>query len=228
LWPTPGRAQRPAPFAGGDYPTLILNSDSDPATPISNGYGVFDHAKNAFMVTMQGGPHVIWGRGLGCPDRIVFGLMLDGRKPEKREQICKQDFLDTYVPLTASKTGDAFGLAQAIETELAQSPDLIGWDGYNPLSFGCDFGGTLSATAARSGVEYTFDDCALWPGLMINGDGISIDTGDGKRPDGLTLDVKISGAHQGALTYRHDTTTEARSLGGDFDGKDVSTPRPLP
>jgi len=47
---------------------------------------------NAFMVTMQGGPHVIWGRGAACPDKIVFGLMLDGRKPEKREQICKQDF----------------------------------------------------------------------------------------------------------------------------------------
>ena len=228
FWPTPGRAQRPAPLSGGDYPILVLNSDSDPATPISNGYAVFDHAKNAFMVTMQGGPHVIFGRGLDCPDQIVFGLMLEGRKPEKREQVCKQAFLDPYVPLTASKTGDAFALAQAIETELKQSPDLIGWDGYNALTFGCDFGGTVSANAARTGVEYTFEDCAWWPGLKINGDGVSIDAGDGTRPDGLTLDVKVSGAHKGALTYRHDTTTAARSLSGTFDGKDVSTPRPLP
>jgi pimeloyl-ACP methyl ester carboxylesterase len=228
FWPAQGRTQRPGPFSGGDYPTLVLNSDSDPATPVSNGYAVFDHARNAFMVTMQGGPHVIFGRGLDCPDRIVFGLMLDGRKPEKREQVCKQDFLDAYVPLTATKTGEAFGLAQAIEAELAQSPDLIGWDGYNALTFGCDFGGTLTANAARAGVEYTFDDCTWWPDLKIDGDGVSIDAGDGTRPDGLTLDIEVSGAHQGALTYRHDTTTEARSLSGDYDGKDVSTPRPLP
>ena len=60
----------------------ILVACSDPATPISNGYAVFDRIPNAFMVTMEGGPHVIWGRGSACPDKIVFGLMLDGRAGE--------------------------------------------------------------------------------------------------------------------------------------------------
>jgi pimeloyl-ACP methyl ester carboxylesterase len=228
FWPTSGRARRPAAFAGGDYPTLVLNADSDPATPIRNGYAVFAHAQNAYMVTMQGGPHVIWGRGLDCPDKIVFGLMLDGRKPEKREQLCRQDFLDAYVPLTAAKTGDAFGLAQGIEAEIAQSRDLANWDGYNELTFGCDFGGTATANAARSGVEYTFDACAFWPGLAVSGDGTAIDAGDGTRPDGLSLDLKVSGMHRGRLTYRHDTTTAARSISGTFDGQAVVTPRPLP
>jgi|AraplaMF_Col_mMF_1032025.scaffolds.fasta_scaffold00048_116 pimeloyl-ACP methyl ester carboxylesterase len=228
FWPVPGRTGRPAPFAGGDYPTLVLNADSDPATPISNAYGVFDHAKNASMVVMQGGPHVILGRGLACPDKMVFGLMLDGRKPEKREQVCRQDFLDAYVPLTGAKTGDAFGLASAVEAELAQSRDLANWDGYSELTFGCDFGGTISANAASSGIEYTFDACAFWPGLTVSGDGTAIDAGDGTRPDGLTLELKVSGTHKGTLTYRHDTTTEARSVGGNFDGKEASTPRPLP
>jgi pimeloyl-ACP methyl ester carboxylesterase len=228
FWPVPGRVERPTPFTGGDYPTLVLNADADPATPISNAYGVLDRAKNASMVIMQGGPHVIWGRGLACPDKIVFGLMLDGRKPEKRVQICRQDFLDAYVPLTAAKTGDAFGLASAVEAELGQSRDLANWDGYNELTFGCDFGGSMTANAARAGTEYTFDSCAFWPDLEVSGDGTLIDAGDGTRPDGLTLDLEISGAHFGALTYRHDTTTEARSLSGKFDGKEVSTPQPLP
>jgi pimeloyl-ACP methyl ester carboxylesterase len=228
FWPVPGRVERPSPFAGGDYPTLVLNADADPATPIGNAYGVFDRAKNASMVIMQGGPHVIWGRGLACPDQIVFGLMLDGRKPEKRVQICRQDFLDAYVPLTAAKTGDAFGLAEGVEAELGQSRDLANWDGYNELTFGCDFGGTMTANAARSGTEYIFDSCAFWPGIEVSGDGTAIDAGDGTRPDGLTLDLEISGAHYGALTYRHDTTTEARSLSGKFDGQAVATPRPLP
>jgi len=228
FWPVKGVDARPAPFRGGDYPTLILNSDSDPATPVSNGYAVFDHAKNAYMVTMQGGPHVIWGRGLGCPDQIVFGLMLDGRKPEKREQICRQDFLEHYAPLTEAQTGDAFGLGRAVETEIAQSPELTSWDGVDPLSFGCDFGGTLTATAAEAGTGYAFKDCSFWPGLQVSGDGVSIDAGDGAKPDGLTLDLKIAGAHRGSLHYRHDSTTEARSISGDYDGQPAATPRPLP
>ena len=225
FWPVKGGKERPAPFPGGGYPTLILNSDSDPATPISNGYAVFDHAENASMVTMQGGPHVIWGRGLGCPDQIVFGLMLDGRKPEKREQICKQEFLDHYARLTNAQTGEAFGLARAVETEIAQSPDLINWDGVDPLTFGCDFGGTVTATAAEAGTDYAFKDCAFWPDLKVSGDGIAIDAGDGTKPDGLTLDLKVAGAHKGALHYRHDRTTEARSLSGDYDGQPATTPR---
>jgi hypothetical protein len=130
--------------------------------------------------------------------------------------------------LTAAKTGDAFGLASAVEAELGQSRDLANWDGYNELTFGCDFGGSMTANAARAGTEYTFDACAFWPGLAVSGDGTAIDAGDGTRPDGLTLDLKISGTHQGTLTYRHDTTTEARSLSGTFDGKEASTPQPLP
>jgi pimeloyl-ACP methyl ester carboxylesterase len=226
FWPAKGRAERPAPFAGGDYPTLVLNSDSDPATPVSNGYAVFAQAKNASMLTMQGGPHVIWGRGLGCPDQIVFGLMLDGRRPERPEQVCKQDFLDAYVPLTAP--GDAFALARGVETELAQLPELADWDTIDPITVGCDFGGSVTATAGEAGTDYAFKDCAFWPNLPATGDGVEIDAGDGTQPDGLTLKLAIAGAHAGNLTYRHDSTAEAMSLSGSYDGKDVSTPRPLP
>jgi len=228
FWPTKGTAARPAAFPGGDYPTLVLNSDSDPATPIANGYGVFDHAKNAYMVTMRGGPHVIWGRGLSCPDKIVFGLMLDGRKPERREQICRQDMLDAYAPLTGANLSDAFTLARGIATELDRSPELANWDGVDPISIGCDQGGSVTATSAESGTDYTFKDCAWWPGVTVNGDGISIDAGDGSKPDGMTLTLKVSGAHQGDLVYRHDSTTDAMSVSGFYDGAPVKTPRLMP
>jgi len=226
FWPVKQRAQRPAAFAGGDYPTLVLNSDSDPATPVSNGYAVFQHAKNAYMVTMRGGPHVIFGRGLGCPDAIVFGLMLDGRKPERPEQVCEQDFLDPYVPLTAPM--DAFALARGAEIELAQLPALVNWDRVDPIALGCDFGGSVTATAGETGTDYAFKDCAFWPDVKVNGSGVEIDAGDGTQPDGMTLKLDLAGARQGALNYRHDTTTEAMSLSGRFDGKDAATPRPMP
>jgi hypothetical protein len=155
--------------------------------------------------------------------------MMDGRKPEKREQVCKQDFLDPYVPTTAAAdTGSAFQLATAVETELEQSPDILNWDGVEPLTFGCDFGGTVTATEAEAGTGYVFEDCAWWPGLRLRGDGVSIYAGDGTKPDGLTLDLKVAGAHRGAFIYRHDTTTDARSLTGEYDGQKALTPRPLP
>ena len=187
FWPAKGDGKRAEPFRGGGYPTLVLNSDSDPATPVSNGIAVFKHAQNASMITMQGGPHVIWGRGLDCPDVTVFALMLDGEKPAQREQVCTQDFLDPYVPLTAGKGADSAGLEKAIETELEQSPELVNWDGAEPLTIGCDFGGTLTAGAGEDDTVYTFKDCALWSDLRVSGKGTSADAGDGSTM--LSLDV---------------------------------------
>jgi len=105
----------------------------------------------------------------------VFALMLDGRKPAQREETCKQDFLDPYVPLTAVKDGDRAGLAAAIETELAQAQPLVDWDGVAPVAFGCDFGGTLTATPIEAGFEYRFKDCALWRNLRVSGTGTAME-----------------------------------------------------
>ena len=73
-WPAPSgpsvatrSGRRPMPAA--TIPTLILNADADPITPITMSYAILDHAKNAYMVAMEGGPHVIWGRGLHLPGR---------------------------------------------------------------------------------------------------------------------------------------------------------------
>jgi pimeloyl-ACP methyl ester carboxylesterase len=234
FWPAKGTPIRPAPFRGGDYPTLVLNSTADPATPVEDGYAVFDHVKNGYMVTMEGGPHVIWGRGLACPDRIVAALMIDGRKPEKREQICRQKEIGDYQALSLRR-GTAppldiapLDIARAVETELAQMAEFANWDGQNALSVGCDFGGSVTAEAAQSGADYTFDNCSWWRGLAVSGEAISIDRGDGSAPDGMTLRVEISGNHQGKLVYRHDSTTQAMSLSGDFDGRPIAPLRPEP
>jgi hypothetical protein len=190
FWPAKTPGPRPAPFAGGDYPTLVLNSDSDPATPVSNGIAVFKHAKNASMITMQGGPHVISGRGLDCPDVTTFALMLDGQKPAQREQVCKQDFLDPYVPLTVVKDGDSAGLEKAIETELGQATELVSWDGAAPLTIGCDFGGKLTADPIEAGFEYRFKDCALWSNLRVSGTGRAMEDDDAMIFDITTAPAK--------------------------------------
>ena len=228
FWPKRGSSARPKPYAGGEFPTLILNADADPITPITMSYPILDNAKNGYMVAMENGPHVIWGRGLSCPDEIVFALMFDGTPPEEKEQVCTQDLIGTYaaLALTDAAAGDAFQVARAVETEIAQSPELANWDGSDPLAVGCDFGGVVEVSAAEEGAAYTFSKCAWWQGLVLDGSGTQIE--EGAEAVGLTLDLAVSGGHQGQITYRHNTTTDAMTITGSYDGKTVTTPRPMP
>ena len=139
-WPHQGADTRPAPFAGGDFPTLVLNGDHDPITPISMAYDVLDNARNAYGVFMRGGPHVIWGRGLPCPDSIVQALLYDGTLPAAREQLCEQDPVADYTPLTLTmpaQVSDPLTVARAVETELLGYGPLAGWDGKGPATYGC-------------------------------------------------------------------------------------------
>jgi pimeloyl-ACP methyl ester carboxylesterase len=229
FWPGQGRQDRPKTFTGGTFPTLVMNGTGDPATPISNGYAVFDRLKNGRMITMEGGPHVIWGQGIACPDKLVFGLMLDGRQPEMPEQLCRQSLLADYSGLTLTAkdaAADPLVLARAIETELVQSVEISNWDGETELAVGCDFGGAITVTATETATEYAFKECAWWQGMKVSGSGSMIEAGDGTTADGLTLDLDISGTHYGKLAYRHDTTTDAMSLAGTYDGKPLTPPRP--
>jgi pimeloyl-ACP methyl ester carboxylesterase len=229
FWPKRGPRVRPKPYAGGDFPTLILDADADPITPITMSYAVLDGAKNSFMVAVKNGPHVVWGRGSSCPDEIVFGLLIDGTLPEAREQVCEQDLIGKYAPLTLtnpSAAGDPLRVAQAIEIELENLPELAEWNGDEPVAIGCDFGGSLDASATEAGTAYSFNKCAWWPNLALSGSGTKIDAG--VEGVGLTLDLSLDGAHQGQIAYRHNSTTDAMTLTGTYDGKAVKTPRPLP
>lgn len=229
FWPAAGRRDRPRPFTGGRFPTLVLNSSSDPATPVSNGYAVFDRLKNAAMVTMDGGPHVIWGNGLACPDRIVLGLLLDHRRPLAAELACQQDFLGTYAALTltdAEDAADPINLAAALEVEVLQSPQLYYWDGASTLTVGCDRGGSVTISPGEPGIHYRFKACSWWPGLWLTGTGRLVAAGDGKLPDGWTFDLDVGGRHQGSLHFHHDSTTAAFGLDGTYDGRPARPRRP--
>ncbi len=226
LWPHQGPDARPAPFAGGDWPTLVLNGDHDPITPISMAYSVLDDATNAYGVFMQGGPHVIWGRGFACPDTIVQALLYDGTLPGAREQICVQDAMAPYKPLTLTdpaQVTDAFTVARAVETELFSLIPLSGWDGTHPATFGCPFGGSLSAMATDRGTDYRFAACRFWPDLAVDGSGTEV-TIDDATP-GLTLDLAVSGSQTGQLAYRYSDTDQAWSLSGTWNGQPAALPR---
>lgn len=192
-------------------------------------WSVLDNARNAYGVFMQGGPHVIWGRGFACPDTIVQALLYDGTLPAAREQLCEQDPVAAYRPLTLTdpaQEADAYTVARAVETELELHIPLSGWDGAHPIGFGCPFGGTLSAEATGTGTAYAFQGCRFWPTLTVDGTGEDMSTETGS--DQLTLRLAISGSHTGSLTYRHSRSDEARSLSGTWDGQPALPPRKGP
>lgn len=226
-WPYQGPPNRPAPYAGGDWPTLVLNGDADPITPVGMAYLVLDNAANAYGVFMQGGPHVIWGRGFSCPDAIVTELLVAGTLPTAREQHCEEDFLGEYVPLTLTspaEMADAVTVAQAVRTELNMSLTFSSWDGFSgPFSKGCDYGGTYTATPTEVGLDFTFADCRFWPDLAVTGTGVKTDMGE--PSDGITFTLAVTGPVSGDLIYRYRYHDEAWSLAGTWGGKPATLPR---
>jgi pimeloyl-ACP methyl ester carboxylesterase len=224
-WPQQGPATRPPPYAGGDWPTLVLNGSNDPITPISMAYSVLDHARNAYGVFITGGPHVIWGRGLPCPDRIVQALLFDGTLPASHEQICEQDPIADYTPLTLTDPtrADAFTVARAIEIELLGYVPLRSWNGDQPTSFGCPLGGTIRAAPTAQGTDFTFTDCRFWPEVSFGGSATEVHMDD--PADGITMTLTITGAHRADLTYLHRTADEAFSLTGTWNGQPATLPR---
>lgn len=225
-WPHQGPATRPAPYAGGDWPTLVLNADADPITPISMAYAVLDGARNAHGVFMAGGPHVIWGRGLACPDGIVRALLIDGTLPVAREQHCTQDLVGSYAPLTLidpAEAADPLAVARAVDTELYQSIPLSLWDGTDAITVACDHGGTVYARGTQVGTNYRFDDCRFWPDLAVTGAGEEVNMGD--PDDQILLTLAVSGRQTGVLTYRYRLADEAVSLSGRWNGQPVQLPR---
>lgn len=230
-WPHQGPAERPAPFAGGTYPTVVLNSDADPITPVTMAYSVLDAAQNSYGIFMEGGPHVIWGRGLGCPDTALRDLFNDDVLPQVREQHCRQPFLDGYSALTLTDAADMaypLAVAQAADVELYQNLPLGAWDWATPLTIGCDHGGTLTASynEETSAAEYRLTDCRFWPDLALTGLAVVGDTGEDS--DAFLLSVMATGAHTGEIGYIYTYAAEAWSLTGTWDAKPTGLTRLTP
>jgi TAP-like protein len=212
FWPgAPEEMSRPAPLRAEGVTTLVLGSTGDPITPIGQGESVFERLADGYLVTQQGGPHVIFGRGIPCQDGLVTRFLVDGKRPAERRTTCPGELVTAYVPLAPVSALSFAGPRAAFvsaETEISYLPEYYYWDGLGTLSVGCPLGGgKIRFDETATGATMTLRSCAFSRGLRFTGSG-SIDYGE----DRVVLDVQAEGRFNGRFRYvSHGDSTVARS-----------------
>ncbi len=218
FWPGNPPAERPAPLVAKGIPTLVLGATADPATPVENGRRVFKNLDNGYLITMQGGPHVIYGRGNACPDDLVTAFLVDGTLPDERETNCDGVVSDTYVPIAPTDASSFENALEAMDTvynEIYYLPDYYYGHNTKTIAAGCTYGGSITFDPMDNGIQKMhLKDCAFSKGFSL--------TGDGEYADNtINLDVTVSGLKEGHLSYSQDADGNSK-VTGEYGGEKVA------
>ena len=168
-WPGLDHSAPPeSPFSGPGIPTMVIASNADPATPYSQALTLVDQLADPRLLTVNGGSHVMFGRGIACIDDHVTRFILGGEVAANHS--CDAPLVDPYIPLIALDGTDD-QLFTGIDNELAYLPELYLWDGYALTEVACSLGGKASFTGTDTTTDYLLEDCAFNPDLVVNGKG---------------------------------------------------------
>jgi pimeloyl-ACP methyl ester carboxylesterase len=172
FWPETG-ATPPAPAAAGvpPYPVLVLTADTDPNTPTQQAERVFARLPGSAIVVQQGGPHVVYGRGVGCVDQVVEELVTTGRLTPGRTT-CPGPVAEAYwqnAPTTAAGYGSADEVVAASLDATLGNVGFTWWVGTGELLLGCDAGGTARYDEDGDTLTVTLADCAWTPDVPLDG-----------------------------------------------------------
>jgi pimeloyl-ACP methyl ester carboxylesterase len=207
---------RPAPLTADGIPTLVLGATADPATPISNGRAVFNRLSDGYLVTQDGGPHIIFGWGVACVDELVTDFLVNDEPPAERETTCEGTVISDFVqlaPVSAAQFSDLRETFSSVDDEIYYLPEYYFWDMSTPTSVGCPFGGTLSFESTDTGDALTLDNCSFSNGFSMTGSGSNnYDEGS------FMLEVDVNGLKEGSLTYIRNsagTLDVSGSYGGE-------------
>lgn len=212
---------RPDYLFAENVPTLVLGSTADPATPYGNGVSVYEHLADAYLITQEFGPHVIFGRGNACPDELVVDFLVNDVVPAERETVCEGYLIDPHVPLAprfAAVFGSPRNALSAMETEIYYLPEFYYWDGFTPTSVGCNYGGTLGFQMNNAGtrINFSLNKCAFVEKFIMTGTGF-YHIGN----DRFVLDVSTTGRWKCKLKY--DRQGENIKITGKCDGKNINS-----
>jgi hypothetical protein len=218
FWPDASEdLTRPDPLAAEGIPTLVLNAEADPATPVSNAISVHSRLENGYLIVQEGGPHVIFGWGNPCPDNLVANFLVRGRVPSNRVTTCPGVVVDEYVPVSPTDATEFVDLLDALgwtETEISYLPEYYYWDGYTPTQVGCTLGGTLAFDAGATKYLYTLDQCAFTNDFIMTGTG-------SYQPSSDRFILTISTEGRWECTIKYTRTGVKTTLTGTCDGKPI-------
>jgi pimeloyl-ACP methyl ester carboxylesterase len=222
FWPNAAADRtRPAPPRADGIPVLVLGATADPATPVGNGRSVYAALADGYLITQQGGPHVIFGRGNACPDDLVTAFLLRGRVPAQRETECPGLVVSDYVPLAPARADAFVDLAEAfgsVETEINYLPEYYYWDGLERVAVGCPHGGTLGLEPNGGSYAFTLDTCAFTRGFTLTGAGSY-----NPDRDRFVLDVASAGRWDCA-NLRFVRAGDRTRVTGDCGGQRINLP----
>jgi hypothetical protein len=194
----------------------VLGAVADPATPVKNGQDVFSRLSEGYLVTQEGGPHIIFGRGVSCVDDLVTNFLVNDQTPPERETTCEGAVISDFVPpipVNVSHFNNLLDLFHSVDDEIYYLPEYYYWDMSTPTTVGCPFGGTLSFEATDTGDALTLDDCSFSEGFAMTGSGSNnYDEGS------FTLEVNVTGLKGGSLIYTRDgegTLNVSGTYGGE-------------
>jgi pimeloyl-ACP methyl ester carboxylesterase len=193
---------RPAPLTADGIPTLVLGAVADPATPVSNGQDVFSRLSDGYLVTQEGGPHIIFGRGDTCVDSLVTDFLVNDQTPPERETTCEGVVVSEFAPpapADAKQFGSLLDAFYSVDDEIYYLPEYYYWDMSTPTAVGCPFGGTLSFESTDTGDSLTLENCSFSEGFILTGSG-----GNKYDESSFILEVDVNGLKDGSLTYTRD------------------------
>ncbi len=220
-WPAqPKTDPRPKAIVDPPYPTFILTATADVATPISNAMRLYGRLPNAYLFEALGGDHVIFGRGDACPDKPITDYLVTGTLPATRVTTCPNDVIDPYVPNAKPRAADyrdALALMTAMESQITNTDDYTYRVDQDPITMGCNLGGTLTYTPVSGGTALTLDRCVFTRGAAMTGSG-KIDDDAGT----FRLAVHLGGGNR--LSY-FDDADGVRSVRGSYRGERVDLKR---
>jgi hypothetical protein len=223
FWPDAQEDEvRPQPLAAEGVPTLVLNGTSDPATPYSNAEAVYSHLADGYLVTMTGGPHIIYAWGFSCVDDLVTDFLVDDQTPGNKSTVCEGVVTDAFVPLaprSAAEFDDPLQALASADDEIYYLPEYYFWDTVTPTDVGCPLGGTLSFEAVDEGEAFTLQDCAFSEGFEMTGSGSY-----NYDEELFRLDVAVSGLAEGQLIYTRDADWN-QHVSGEYNHQPVDLPQ---
>lgn len=208
---------RPEPLLAPGIPTFVLGATADPATPYAQGVSVYQRLADGYLITQQGGPHVIFGRGVACVDDLVTDFLVKGRAPAQRETTCEGSITTEYVPLapvSAQEFETPLEALASLETEINYLPEYYYWDGVAPTGAGCGVSGSLRFEPDGKRYVFSFAGCTFTRGFSATGVGAYASNGDR-----FVLDVTTAGRWN--CTLRYVRAGDKTRITGNCNGANV-------